>query len=147
MSLIWESADRKLLSVTNHDVQGIAGDLICRTFVSFLDVDGHGWIDIFTTLYLCTAIPSAILLGRTLIEDPATQRFGDSSNGVQRFGMRCSRYVRPSASPTLGKSEGVPVLALLDTLLPPDIKTIIPCTTGTVLGRATLKKYTRRIIR
>jgi hypothetical protein len=87
MSLVWERSDRKILSASNHDIQGMAGDWMCRIISSPL----YAWLDIFTTLYLCTIIPYALLLGRPLIEDPATQRFGDSANGVQRFGLRCSR--------------------------------------------------------
>ncbi len=35
----------------------------------------------------------------------------------------------------VAKSERIPVFALLDTLLPPGVPTIILCTTGTALGR------------
>ncbi len=71
-----------------------------------------------------------------------TQRSGDSANGVQHFGPRCSRYVRPPVLSRVGTSERIPVFALLDTMMPPGVPTIISfqCspyldTTGTAFGR------------
>ncbi len=133
-SITWVPSDRKILSATNHDVQGIGKNLMTKLMVSFVD-EKSGWINIYTTLYLCTVIPFALLLGRPLMEDPATGRAGDSANGVQRFDNRCSRFVTPPAPRPLGKSEMIPVFALLDTMIPPGVPTIIPCTTGTVMGR------------
>ncbi len=82
-------SDRKILSATNHVVKGIGNNLMSKLMVSFPDEKG-GLINMYTTLYLCTVIPFALLLGRPLMEDPATGRSGDSANGVQRFDGRCS---------------------------------------------------------
>jgi hypothetical protein len=132
VSLINSNMLSEVLSMSIHwveaDVQGIASNQMCRMIVSFPKAAGTGWVNIYTKLYLCTVIPFALLLGRPLIEDPATKRFGDSAHGVQRFGpgFLCSRFVRPPTAPPVGKSERIPVYELLDTLLPPGVQTIIP---------------------
>ena len=61
LALPWETSDRKILSASNHDIQGIANDKMCKGMLSFPDVDGEGWINIYTTLYLCTIIPYALV--------------------------------------------------------------------------------------
>ncbi len=92
--------------------------------------DGHGgWINMLEKLYVCTTIP--FVLGRPLVENAPLRRFGDSANGVQRFGDRSSPFVPPARKPP-GQSVKVPVWAILDALLKPGARTVIPCTTGTL---------------
>ena len=61
-SIPWMPSDRRILSATNHDVQGVGNNLMSKLILSFPDVNG-GWINIYTTIYLCTVIPFALLLG------------------------------------------------------------------------------------
>ncbi len=107
LSLHWVAAHVNLLSLTNHDVQGLAQNQMCKTIVSFPKADGTGWINIYTKLYMCTIMPFPILLGRPVIEEPELHRFGDSERGVQRFGpgSLSTRFVRPPTPPPVKKGE------------------------------------------
>ncbi len=117
------------MSLTTHDVQGIAQNQMCKCIVKFPKADGTGWINIYTKLHMRTVIQFAILLGRPVIEDPDLHRFGDPAHGVQRFGpdSLCARFVRPPTPAPAPGGERIPVYALLDTLLPPGVQTIISC--------------------
>ena len=61
-ALMRANTDRKLRSATNHDLQGLGGDLMTRMITSF----PSGMTRIYTKLYVCTVIPFAILLGDRL---------------------------------------------------------------------------------
>ncbi len=114
LSLHWVKADVKLLSVTNHDVQGMAQDQMCKIIISFQKAEGTGWINTYTKLYMCTILPYPILLGRPVIEEPDLHRFGNSERGMQRFGpgLLCTRFVRPPKPSPVAEGERIPVYAL-----------------------------------
>ena len=46
----WVPSDRKILSATNHDVQGVGNNFMCKLLLCFPDENG-GCINIYTTLY------------------------------------------------------------------------------------------------
>ncbi len=76
--------------------------------------------------------PFAVLMGQPLLEKAKLRWcFGDSANGVQRFGDASSPFISPPTKRPPGQSGKVPVWAVLDTLLKPGVRTTIPCTTGT----------------
>ena len=120
--IVWVCSDRKLLSATNHDLQGLGGGLMTLIVTSFRVVKAG------ELTHVCTTIPFAVLLGRPLVENAPLQRFGDSANGVQRFGDRSSPFMPPPAKKPPGQSVKVPVWAILDTLLKAGTRTTIPCT-------------------
>jgi hypothetical protein len=85
ITIKWIRADRKLLSASNHDMQGIGSDVMTVMITSF--PDGHGgWTDLLEKLCVYTTIPYGVLVGRPLIKNPAFGRHGDSAQGIQRFG-------------------------------------------------------------
>ncbi len=136
LAIIWVRSGRKLLSATNHDMQGIGSDLMTLMITSFLDANG-GCIDLLEKLYVCTTIPYGVLMGRPLIENAGLRRFGDSANGVQRFGDFSSPFMPPPERRPQGQRVKVPVWAILDTLLKLHTRTTIPCTTDTLFSSST----------
>ncbi len=106
--ILWVRSNRKLLSASNHDVQGFGCDAITIMVASSPDGQG-GWINIAEKLYACTTIPFAVLMGRPLRGNPKDGRAGDSANGVQRFGRYLSPFMPPPAKRTPGQSVKVPV--------------------------------------
>ncbi len=56
---MWVRSDRKLISATDNDMQGLGGDLMALVVVSFPDGRG-GWINMLEKLYFCTTIPFAL---------------------------------------------------------------------------------------
>ena len=146
VTIQWRRSDRKLLSATNHSLQGVANDKMTTIVMSFPDGKG-GWINILEKVYACTTIPFAILLGRPIIENAPLRRFGDSSNGVQRFGDLSSPFMPPPARRPVGQSVHVPVWAVRDTLLMPGVPATIACTTGSLFsnGSGELKVRTANI--
>jgi len=106
--ILWVRSDRKLLSASNHDLQGFGGDVMTIMVASFPDGQG-GWVNIAEKFYACTTIPFAVLMGRPLMENKKYGRAGDSANGVQRFGRYTSPFMPPPAKRTPGQSVKVPV--------------------------------------
>ena len=60
--ILWVRSDRKLLSASNHDLQGFGGDAMTIMVASFPDEQGR-WTNIAQNFYACTTIPFAVLMG------------------------------------------------------------------------------------
>ncbi len=93
ITIKWIQADRKLLSASNHDMQGIGSDVMNMMITSFPDGKG-GWTDLLEKLYVCTTIPYGVLLGRPLIENAALGRHGDSLRACSGLGPSHRRSCR-----------------------------------------------------